>query len=867
MLKTIFVFVMLSSILGAALQSPRAGFALGAILLLWDAHSRLKKRVDALEKTLAERPLATDSAQPEPQASAVLPVTPISPQTEVAVAPVDAPSPAPISVQTDAAPPAPSLTPTSSAPAVRSWPIEAMESPVRKNLQAWAEPLSALIKKNFLALIGIALILVGLGFLFAIVDVARLLTPEVRVMLAVALGGILAFVGWRMRSRHGAYAQVLQGGGMAIIYLALYVATAHYEMVAPLAALAGFAVLSALTVAASLHQHSQMLVFVGFAGAYLAPVLTVHGTDRLEWVLAFALLVSVAAVASALARAWWALIVLAFCASSLIAMGTYVGHSAAIALWVQHLLVAAWATLFSVAAPLYTRKNNPSPIPPALYAIHALTPVTSFALEYWIGGRPGAGIAGLIMAVGYGGMWRTLRNAMPQLSRLSMMLAALCAVFALLTLFEDIKLTVALVGIPGLVLHFAAQDRPWGRKLARGFFALAILLFYQHSIDSIASGVVLALMLWAASWKSGRGDRKLEADVLALIGAAVLLSAVAHFTYRETADLGMANMMMLGISTVCAAIGAVLHVRHVWPACRMLGVPVLVFWLVSLAIPVNSQDWGEVLRWVLLLGLLGAGGAFCNRREGKFYPEVRLLCVALAALALRILAGNHFSGWEGADPFWNLAVIALLLFGFCGRATIPRWVGDSQRENLLTAHVLIQIAAAFCLLITFANYPASLGKSSLLEPVLPVWLLVAALMAISGPSAQRSMRVPLLAGAALTYLLLRVFGVFEGFEGRPQALLFSSSSVQPAISFGWAVLGLLLLRHAVRQGSRNLWQRGAAVFLATGIKLIAFDTASVDTLYRVISFIGAGLAFLLAGYLAPLPPDRKNKNPDPANPS
>lgn len=40
------------------------------------------------------------------------------------------------------------------------------------------------------------------------------------------------------------------------------------------------------------------------------------------------------------------------------------------------------------------------------------------------------------------------------------------------------------------------------------------------------------------------------------------------------------------------------------------------------------------------------------------------------------------------------------------------------------------------------------------------------------------------------------------------------------------------------------------------LKLVVIDLSQTDTIWRVVSFLGAGSLILLIGYLAPLPPEQ-----------
>jgi uncharacterized membrane protein len=91
---------------------------------------------------------------------------------------------------------------------------------------------------NTLARVGIIVLFVGVGFLLKYA--AEYVTVPIEYRVAgVALGGIaLLVLGWRLRDRRTAYAMILQGGGVGVLYLTVFAALKLYALVPPGAAFA-----------------------------------------------------------------------------------------------------------------------------------------------------------------------------------------------------------------------------------------------------------------------------------------------------------------------------------------------------------------------------------------------------------------------------------------------------------------------------------------------------------------------------------------------------------------------------------------------------------------------------------------------------
>lgn len=85
--------------------------------------------------------------------------------------------------------------------------------------------------------------------------------------------------------------------------------------------------------------------------------------------------------------------------------------------------------------------------------------------------------------------------------------------------------------------------------------------------------------------------------------------------------------------------------------------------------------------------------------------------------------------------------------------------------------------------------------------------------------------------------------------------LLHSSVFQGVLSLLWGSIALLVIVAAARVfRRRSLWLAGAGLLALTLIKLLLFDLADRDTIYRVVSFLFLGLLMLGLGYFCPLPP-------------
>ncbi len=110
----------------------------------------------------------------------------------------------------------------------------------------------------------------------------------------------------------------------------------------------------------------------------------------------------------------------------------------------------------------------------------------------------------------------------------------------------------------------------------------------------------------------------------------------------------------------------------------------------------------------------------------------------------------------------------------------------------------------------------------------------------------------------LTATLLRSIHHYSGVPWEFD-YLFNSNLVQAALSIFWSILALILTLLGHRKGLRGPWKTGAVLLIVVVTKLFLVDLSGRGTLARIVAFLGTGLLMLLIGYLAPIPPEKVEK--------
>ena len=176
---------------------------------------------------------------------------------------------------------------------------------------------------NTLARIGVVLLFIGVGFLLKYA-VEHVQVPISLRLADIALGGVaLLVIGWRLRVGRRAYAMVLQGGGVGVLYLTVFASLRLYELVSPLAAFGLLVSISTLSSWLAVRQDAISLAALAVAGGFLAPILTSSQSGNHVMLFSYYALLNAGILGIAWFKAWRVLNLLGFAFTFLV--GTFWG--------------------------------------------------------------------------------------------------------------------------------------------------------------------------------------------------------------------------------------------------------------------------------------------------------------------------------------------------------------------------------------------------------------------------------------------------------------------------------------------------------------------------------------------------------------
>lgn len=159
---------------------------------------------------------------------------------------------------------------------------------------------------------GVLLLFIAFALLLTYMASRGLFTMEMRIATAALSGLILLVLGWILREKRPTYSLVLQGGGIGLLYLAVFGATKLTPILSQEVGLLMITLLIPPTIILALRQQSQPLAIFGLLGGFAAPILLSTDSGNFVALFSYYTLLNIAVLIIGRFRLWRGLNLVAF---------------------------------------------------------------------------------------------------------------------------------------------------------------------------------------------------------------------------------------------------------------------------------------------------------------------------------------------------------------------------------------------------------------------------------------------------------------------------------------------------------------------------------------------------------------------------
>jgi uncharacterized membrane protein len=178
--------------------------------------------------------------------------------------------------------------------------------------------LEKFIGENLISKIGIAILVLAIGFFVKYAIDNDWIGPVGRVGIGLLFGGILVGLADKLRKSYEAFSSVLVGGGLAIFYFTITLAYHQYALFGQTTAFIIMLFITAFAVILSLAYDRQELAIISLVGGFAAPFMVSSGSGNYKVLFSYLLLLNLGLLVIAYNKAWRLLNLLAFLFTSVL---------------------------------------------------------------------------------------------------------------------------------------------------------------------------------------------------------------------------------------------------------------------------------------------------------------------------------------------------------------------------------------------------------------------------------------------------------------------------------------------------------------------------------------------------------------------
>jgi uncharacterized membrane protein len=502
-------------------------------------------------------------------------------------------------------------------------------------VEAWAHA-----SEQWLGRVGLALLFLGLVYLFNYSIEQGWITPPVRVAVGLAIGIVLLTLGLRLQKSRRSYSQLLLAGSLAVFYVTGFAANQLYLLISYGAALAYMTGVMVLALALARRQDHPALASLGALGGLATPLLLHRESAAvLELCVYSGLVVGWAGVLYWL-RGWPSLL-WTYAIGGLAALGIAASHAAGGERWaVEGTLLLTWALAGGLPFVRGLLKADrraqrswgivPLGIQLRVLGVGVTSTVIVLTGEMWPMGDLDTGSLFLLGAAAFGAFaWFGTRTPNRVARAAAPVAAALCATGTFMVVGQGTA-RVIILSAEALVFVFAGRSRRFAGTewVGHGLFAVLVIAFLgesyqakQTAFDPLSYGQLgmIAALVASSFWKSAPRTGLLPAHRF----TPWLYRLVAHalfllWLYRELTPVSAG-----AVTLAWGVYGAVLLLLalRMKAGSVMIGLQMVAFTALAAAvIKLIAVDLTQLaMVWRILL-FMGFGGAFLAL-SSRFNPR------------------------------------------------------------------------------------------------------------------------------------------------------------------------------------------------------------------------------------------------------
>jgi uncharacterized membrane protein len=172
--------------------------------------------------------------------------------------------------------------------------------------------LEQFIGEKLVSILGIGILVLGIVFMVKWAVSRQLISDAGKILIGIGSGVILLGFAHRLREKYRAFSSILAGGGIAVLYFAIYQAYQAYHLLPQTFAFVLMVLITLLAVIMSIYYDKKELAILALLGGFCTPFLVSNGSGNFQILFTYLLILNAGMFVLAAFKRWAMINVLAY---------------------------------------------------------------------------------------------------------------------------------------------------------------------------------------------------------------------------------------------------------------------------------------------------------------------------------------------------------------------------------------------------------------------------------------------------------------------------------------------------------------------------------------------------------------------------
>jgi len=748
-----------------------------------------------------------------------------------------------------------------------------------------------IVNENPMVKIGVIILFFGLSFLAKYAIEENLISIEIRLAFIFALGVAFVIFGWRHRERKGGFGLILQGGGIAIVYLVIFSSAKLYNLFPLITAFFLMILVVLIAVFLAIKQNSILLALFSTVGGFIVPILTSDGSGSHVMLFSYYTLLNIGIVSTAWFKSWRILNLagfgLTFVISSYWAKFEYVEEfflSVELFVIIFFMLYLAVSIIFAYKQPFKLKGYVDTSLVFGL-------PIVSFLWQKSMLGdnHIAMAISTITITIIYAILYKILykQEKMQLLSLSFLALAGLFFTISIAYIFDGYYVSSlwSLEALAILWIGFRSK-RIYTRYAALLVQSIALLQYIKQEImysDEIIiypflnhyylNSLIIIIPLFFSAFMYEKYKSLIKETekyfCVSLLSVGYILWLYVGFSQTTYFDASH-YMTYLTYLSISAGIITLLpkylryeNIKLMLPLTLILGIINILFYIVSIHYVLaylNIYIFVFLSLFYILLKF--------TKIEAPFEKVFHVIVAFLVTFILSHDLYYFVKSYTEIELYMYIAIVIVPMIMFeLVRVFNKKSLWPISNFKELYVDIFATTLIAFMFLWWILSIRLSGASQFSYIPCLNLIDIFELIVIVNIWRLNKIANINIYNIKALTASLIFVLfttiviRTFSEYSDINYALytLIPNMTLQMIISITWSSIALGIIYYAKTVKSRNLWSVGAVLLGVVIAKLFLVELSNTGSIERIISFSSVGMLIVFIGFFAPLPPKSVEK--------